>query len=75
MFQRRLGIALGLFLAAAGCAQHAGERLLATIPADVTIIVPPAFSRDGRHACFVARAGGTDRVMRGDRSGPAYELI
>ncbi|MBI4564399.1 MAG: hypothetical protein HY716_06870 [Planctomycetes bacterium] len=51
------------------------SRLLATVPEDVNVIVPPAFSRHGRCVAYAARAKGEDRIVRYGRPGPPYEFI
>jgi hypothetical protein len=51
------------------------SRLLATIPEGVNVLVPPAFGADGRSVCYVARSEGSDRIVRGGRAGPPWELV
>lgn len=41
------------------------ERLLATIPEDVEVFVPIAFSRDGRVAAYVAQSSDGTWAVRG----------
>jgi len=41
------------------------DRLIATIPDGADVEVPIAFSRDGRHAAFVARTADGCRAVRG----------
>ncbi len=64
-----------LSLALAGCLSGPAfrERLLATIPEGV--VVPIAFSRDGRHAAWVERAGEGFRAVRGEWKGKPYKVL
>lgn len=70
-------------LALAGCVAAADpgqepnfrERLLATIPEGVRVDVPIAFSRDGRHAAYVARRGDLSRAVLGAWEGKPYQVI
>jgi hypothetical protein len=41
------------------------EQLLATIPEGVEVLVPIAFSRDGRQAAYVAQTPGGTWAVRG----------
>ena len=51
------------------------ERLLATLPDDVRVIVPVAFSEDGRHAAYVERRGDVSRVVRGNWEGKPFQVL
>jgi hypothetical protein len=63
-------------LALAGCAAaDFEERPLATLPEVANVVVPVAFSRDGRHAAYVLRSPDGDRAARGERSGQPFEVI
>ncbi len=72
-----------LSLALAGCVAAPAarqdpdfrERLLATIPEGVRVDVPIAFSRDGRHAAYVARRGDLSRAVLGAWEGKPYQVI
>lgn len=70
-----------ILLAAAGCvARPAGtpefeERLLITLIDHANVLVPVAFSRDGRHAAVVLRTPEGDRAILDDRWGRPFELI
>ncbi len=51
------------------------ERLLATIPDEVNVILPVVYSRDGQRAAFAARAGGVDRPVCGEWTGKTYAVV
>lgn len=51
------------------------ERLLATIPEDARIVVPVAFSVDGRSAAWVDRRDGTSRAVCGAWKGRPYGVV
>jgi len=51
------------------------DRLLATIPVGVDVTVPVAFSRDGRHAAYVAHRGEESRAVLGDWRGKPYSVL
>lgn len=77
---RAIVVTAALLMAAEAFPRDSGprafeSRLLAVIPEDLNVIVPPAFSRDGRLAAYAARGGGVDRVVRDGRPGPAYDFV
>lgn len=51
------------------------ERLLATIPEDARVVVPVAFSVDGRKAAWVQQRGGTSRAVCGEWQGKPYGVV
>ncbi len=65
---QHLGV-LGL-LALCGCT--ADGRLLGTISGDARVLVPVAFSQDGRRAAWVERVDGGSRVVHGATRGKLY---
>lgn len=68
-----------LILAAAGCAGGEGRdfrgRHLGTISDDARVIVPIAFSTDGKTAAWVERRGDECRAVCGDRKEKAYGVV
>ncbi len=68
---QHLGV-LGL-LALGGCA--AGGELLGTLSDDARVLVPVAFSLDGRRAAWVERVDGASRVVHGAKRGKAYGIL
>lgn len=64
------------FLLLTGCASGAfRDRLLATLPEDVRVDVPVAFSQDGRRAAYVERASGFSRVVHDGSKARPFDLI
>jgi hypothetical protein len=61
----------------AGCAAPSEfrDRLLATLPEDVRVDVPVAFSLDGRRAAYVERASGVSRVVHDGRKERPFEIV
>lgn len=57
--------AAGFLVLLASCA-GGQDRPLATIPEGVELIMPPAFTPDGRHVAYIIRTGEDCRVVRGD---------
>jgi hypothetical protein len=51
------------------------EHLLATIPEDTRVIVPVAFSRDGRNAAWVNRPGDMSCAVRGEWKSKPYGVV
>jgi hypothetical protein len=51
------------------------DRLLDTIPEDVTVLVPPVFNRDGTRFAYVARREGMDRVVSNGAWGPPLPVV
>jgi hypothetical protein len=51
------------------------ERLLATIPEDVRVVVPVAFSVDGRNAAWVKRPGETSLAVCGAWKSKPYGAL
>jgi len=64
-------------LALAGCLSRPAfrERLLATIPEGVDVVVPIAFSRDGRQVAWVERSPEGCRAVRGEWKGKPYKVL
>lgn len=60
-------------LALCGCA--ADGRLLGTISGDARVLVPVAFSLDGRKAAWIERVEGTCRVVHGAKTGKAFRSL
>ena len=51
------------------------DRLLATLPEDARVIVPVAFSADGRRAAYVEQRDGSCRVVCGPHQGKAFGAL
>jgi hypothetical protein len=71
------GASRAFLLAIVGCvsAPVTEERLLDMIPAGVNVIVPVAYSRDGRRAAYVARTQEGDRVVCGEWTGSPRVVV
>ncbi len=65
----------GCLTRAAGGDPAFQERLLATIPEDARVVVPVAFSRDGRNAAWVMRQGEMSRAVCGAWKGEPYGVV
>lgn len=51
------------------------RRLLATIPADVNVVIPAAYSRDGRHAAYVAQTTTGAFAVCDDWASRTYAVV
>ena len=68
--------ALTLFVLIASCSSPGFQnRLLATIPSDVEVSIPPAFAPNGRSVAFVARSGDGDRAIRDGWRSARFDFI
>lgn len=73
---------LGFAAVLSGCADGpAGgdpafrERLLATIPEDARVVVPVAFSADGRNAAWVEQRDDASRAVCGGWKGRPFSVV
>jgi hypothetical protein len=51
------------------------DRLLATIPEGVDVLIPPAFAPNGRSVVYVARTHEGDRAVRDQWKSRRYDFI
>jgi hypothetical protein len=51
------------------------DRVIATIPGDLEVWVPPAFSRDGGEVAFVTKSKSGDQVVHGKWTSGPLDLI
>jgi hypothetical protein len=60
-----------------GCAGQDAfqERVLGTLPEDTRVIVPVAFSSDGKTAAWVEQRGNQCRAVCGDRKQQPYGVV